>query len=75
MGNGPPGVTGDLVANRMEEELDQEKEVATPHHHRETVEIVLARCRCSYFGAASFARGSYSGCGRGFCNLKFNISY
>ena len=41
MGNGQLGVNGELVAKRVEEDLDQEAEAATPHHHREMEEIAL----------------------------------
>ena len=42
MENGRLGVTGDLVAKRVEEELDPEAEAAIPHHHQDQVEIALA---------------------------------
>ena len=42
MGDGRLGVTGDLVAKHVEEELDQGVEVATPRHQWVVVEIALA---------------------------------
>ena len=41
MERGRLGTIGALVAKRVEEELDQEEEAATLHHHRNPVEIVL----------------------------------
>ena len=42
MESGRLGVTGALVAKLAEEELDQEVEAATLHHHRDPVESALA---------------------------------
>ena len=41
MESGRLGTTGALVVKRVEEELDQEEEAATLHHHRNPVETAL----------------------------------